>query len=407
MMQNAGVLRWGAVLLVAVGLVGCARKRPAPVSLYPQTPPPRQTNPSDFVTPPAVDGTSSAAPVAAASAAPSASPSAGAGEATPTGPLSASSNYMVEAMVGHVNGKPLYAYQVFAPMHEQLSAMGNRLNRGEFRQQAGVLIAQRLRQEITDALILGEAESQLSPQQRFGLLQYLKERREELVRKLGQGSVLLTEGELRETSGITLEQQMKETRQQVLVQNFLRSKLLPKINVTRKDIERFYDDNNARFNPPSGRTINLIQTRKRTVAEQIEQQLAQGVPFLELAGDKNFNDYKPEEQGLFGKGLPGDEPFGAAPLNEALVKLGQGQHSPRLTMGERYLWIYVQTISTGKGKTLAQAQLEIEQELRRRQFHRLTEQYQQKLFDEGSYHPVDEMLRSLVDIAMNVYSPVS
>ena len=67
--------------------------------------------------------------------------------------------YTVDAMVGQVNGKPIYASTVFESIFEQLAALGRSLPRAEFRQRAGQLIEARLGQIVTDALILGEAES--------------------------------------------------------------------------------------------------------------------------------------------------------------------------------------------------------------------------------------------------------
>lgn len=335
---------------------------------------------------------------------------AGSGNTRKPTTLSATTAYAIEAMVGQVNGRPLYSSEVFEPMHEQLKRLGETLGPSEFRQRAAVLIAQRLRQQITDSLILGEAEQQLTPEQNYGLLQYLKERRQELIRQLGEGSALLTEGTLRETSGITLDQKMERTRQQVIVQTYLREKLLPKVNVTVKDIQRYYKRHEKKFNPPPGRTVHMIQTRKKSTAKKIELDLLEGKPFLELAADENLNDYQPEKQGLFAESVAGDKIFGPAHLNEAVLKLEQGQHSERLelkTGSKRYLWIYVKTLSTGEGITLREAQTQIEEKLRQQQFSELTNQYQQKLFENGSFNSIEDMLRKLLDIAINKYARAS
>jgi|GEM_PF-1889018 len=324
--------------------------------------------------------------------------------------LSATTAYAIEAMVGQVNGRPLYSSEVFEPMHEQLKRLGETLSPSEFRRNAGALIAKRLEQQITDSLILGEAEQQLTPEQNYGLLQYLKERRQELVRSIGRGSVALTEGTLRETSGITLDQKMERTRQQVIVQSYLRDKLLPKVNVTRKDIERYYRRHEKEFNPPPGRTVHMIQTRKKSTADKIDLDLVEGKPFLELAADENLNDYEPKKQGEFAKAVTGDNIFGPAHLNEAVLKLQQGEHTERLELkkgSRRYLWIYLKTLSTGKGITLREAQTQIEEKLRQQQFSKLTEQYQDRLFENGSFNSIEQMMRKLLDIAINKYARAS
>ena len=323
--------------------------------------------------------------------------------------LGASTAFSVEAMVGQVNGRPMYASEVFEPMHEQLKRLGETLTRPDFRDRAGVLIAQRLRQQIIDALVLGEAEQQLSEEQRYGILQYLKEQREELIRKFGEGSAKLAGVTLREEQGITLDQKIEQTRQQVIVQSYMREKLLPKVNVTRKDIARYYERNKAEFNPPPGRTIHMIQVARKSTAQKIDDMLKEGTPFLDIASDKKLNDYYPEKFGQFGEGpVEGDEVFGPKDLNEALLSLSQGEYSQRINLklgsSTRYTWLYLKKLSAGESTSLEEAQAQIEAELRQRQFATLTREYQAKLFEKGSYNAVEGMLTKLLEIAMNVYA---
>lgn len=318
--------------------------------------------------------------------------------------------YPVAGMVGQVNGRPIYASLVFKDIHEALQAMGRSTGTpGAFRIKATPLVASRLRQIVMDQLVLAEAERNLTEPQRYGLLQFLKAQREEIIRAMGEGSAKLADVRLREESGIGLEEKVEETRQKAIVQKYLSDKLLPRINVTRKDIERYYMDNPDRFNPQPGRTVHLIRTSRKSAADRIEQELASGRSFLDIAGDSSLNEDSPEKQGLFGKGIKGDKPFGPAELNEAMVKLREGEHSPRVEIktssgAVRYFWIHVAAISEGKHRTLQEAQSEIEQELRRQQFQALTEQYQDRLLKEGSYNSLEDMLSTLLDIAVTRYA---
>ncbi|MCC6580213.1 MAG: peptidyl-prolyl cis-trans isomerase [Phycisphaeraceae bacterium] len=411
--------------------IGCQSRTSKPEQ--PGKPESKRLTPDDFVATPAEQAAATTQSAATASAtqaaeaapspivtpaAPSSDPTADDLEVKPYEPSATPPKYVsngsaiaVEAMIGQVNGHAIYARQVFKDIDAQLTQLGQRLPRSAFRQRAKELLELRLRQIVMDALILGEAEGNLNEQQRYGLLNYLKLQREELVRQWGLGSETLTNERLRSQEGIGLEQKMEETRQKVLVQSFLRQKLYPKINVTRKDIERFYQSNPDRFNPPPGRTIYLIRTSRKTRADDIDRALTGGKAFLDVAGDATLNEYKASDQGLFGKGVKGEQPFGIKSLNDALIVLREDQHSTRITVpaasggGEdQFYWIYVKAISTGQGKPLREVQLDIEQELRKQQYQRLTEQYQKKLFDEGSYNPLDQMLAMLLNIALNVYA---
>lgn len=316
--------------------------------------------------------------------------------------------YSVSAMVGQVNGRAIFDFHVLSEIQDPLRAMAQKLNRGEFRQQASALIAQRLRQLVMDMLVLGEAEKGMSEQQRYGLLNFLKGQREEITRRFGEGSEARADTSLRERYGVTLEQRIDQVRQEVIVRNYLREKLFPKINVSRKDIERYYREHHAEYNPPPGRTIHMMLTRDAAVAKAIEKHLEEGKPFLELAADKRFNSYNPDGEGRFGdKAIVESTPFREKELNEAMLALAAGQHSPRIDVGDRSYWVFVKSISTGQAKSLREAQSEIEQILRAQQFRALTDQYQSRLYSEGSYNPLEEMHAKLMEIVMSTYAPQS
>lgn len=312
-------------------------------------------------------------------------------------------SYSVAGMVGQVNGRPIYARSIFKDVHERLTDLGSRLPVGQFRQQASTLLQGRLRQIVMDALILGEAENQLTEQNQQGLLNFLKEERKKLIRELGRGSEELANERSRTTSGLTLDQRISERRNQVVVQNYLKAKLWPKINVTRKDIERYYRDHFEDFNPPEGRTIHMIRTSDDNVASQIDKELANGRDFLDIAGDNVLNPRDWEKKGLFGQGIKG-KPFGNDALNDTTLKLNEGEHSERMKVGSMYTWVYVAKISKGETRSLREVQLEVERTLKQQQYNRYTEEYQKRLLDEGSYNDLTEMHNRLLNICMSVYA---
>ncbi len=311
--------------------------------------------------------------------------------------------FFVAGMVGQVNGRAIYARSIFKDVHERLTDLGTRLPAPQFRQQASAMLQGRLKQIVMDALILGEAENQLTEQNQMGLLHYLKEFRKELIREEGIGSAERANLESLRRTGMTLEQRVSEKRNQVVVQNYLKAKLWPKINVSRKDIERYYRDHYEDFNPPAGRTIHMIRTHDDNVANQIDKELQKGRSFLDIAGDNVLNPRDWEKKGLFGKGIKG-KPFGNDALNEATLRLGAGEHSPRMKVGSMYTWVYVDTISQGESKSLKEVQLDIERILKQQQYNRYTEEYQKRLLDEGSYNDLVEMHNRLLNICMSVYA---
>lgn len=314
--------------------------------------------------------------------------------------------YHVAGMVGQVNGRPIYARSIFKDVHERLTDLGRRLPAAQFRQQASALLQGRLKQIVMDALILGEAENQLTEQNQQGLLHFLKEERKKLIRELGRGSEELANERSRTTSGLTLDQRIKEKRNQVIVQNYLREKLWPRINVTRKDIERYYDDHYDEFNPAEGRIIHLLRTSGDNAANQIDKELASGRSFLDIAGDNVLNPRTWEKKGLFNpdnKPIKG-EPFGNDALNKATLKLKEGEHTPRMKIGSMWTWVYVAKISRGEHHPLREVQLDIERILKQQQYNHYIEQYQKRLLAQGSYNDLADMHKRLLDICMSVYA---
>ncbi len=313
--------------------------------------------------------------------------------------------YTVDAMVGQVNGRPIYAETVFEPIIEQLAVLGRRLPGGEFRSQARQLIESRLGQMVADLLILGKAEGDLSDQEQFGLQNILKQQREELIRFWGKGSVALADETLIRQTSRSLDQTLTETRQRLLVQRYLRQELWPKINVTRKDIERYYVDHIDEYRPPVTRTLRLIYVQDEPAASRVAQRLERGEPFEQVAA-LSVNQYRPHRSGLMSQKAVGDQVFDQRQLNEAMLLLNAGDHSPRIESDGKYWWIYADSIDQGQSRSLSQVQLEIEQRLRRQRFQSLTQRYRQELFATGSFHPIELMSEVLLQIAVSRFAVV-
>ncbi len=153
------VIGWLALLSLWFGASGCADS-PQPAET--QQPAAR-----------AVAAQAVASPKVEAADSDAAAPAASADSASSPTPQPA---YKVAGMVGQVNGQAIYADDVFEPMHEQLRALGQSLSRQDFRQRAEVLIRGRLDQIMTDSLILGEAQRDLSERERQGLKRIMQHR---------------------------------------------------------------------------------------------------------------------------------------------------------------------------------------------------------------------------------------
>ena len=310
--------------------------------------------------------------------------------------------YTVAAMIGQVNGRALYADSVLEPLDDQLRNLGQRLRPESFHREIQTILYANLRQIIFDALILGEAERSLTDEEQMRVTHIVAERRKELLRQF-LGSEQRAERELLAQFGLTLDETLKESRQQVIISNYLRQQLLPKINVTRKDIERYYTDHFDGFDEQVTRKLRLIKVSTEEDALAIEQRLAAGEPFSDVARDPS-NLFKPQHGGLFSEASTGD-PFNHPQLNEAMVILTAGQHSSRIEIDTFVWWLQVESLERIPQQSLRDTQLKIESILTEQRYRSLTADYRDRLVREGSYSPgIDQMAQVLIDVTMARYA---
>lgn len=313
--------------------------------------------------------------------------------------------YVLDAMVGQVNGKPVYAETVLSPMHEELKRLGATLPRSVFQQRARDLIVRRMQEIVFDALMLGEAERNLTEREQMGLKFELNRREQELLRRYGQKSRTLADANAVQATGQTVAQLLEEGRQKLVVQHYMRQKIDPRVHVTAKDVERYYNAHPEIYNPPAGRRLRLIRCADEATAQQVTVLLEEGMPFEEAAA-LEFNQYKRTAGGLFPpESSRGDMVFSNMPaVNDAMLKLKAGEHSPFIAAEGAYWCVFVESISDGRSRPIGEVQDEIYELLRRQQFNVLSMRYQQELFNEGSYNSLPEMSAAVLSVAMSRYA---
>ena len=316
----------------------------------------------------------------------------------------ASDSFAVDGMIGQINGRPIFADTVFHgddPIHDQLAALGRRLARPVFRVRSRELIQSRLRQMLLDSLILAESERSLSAGQRTGLRYTMQKREEELVRLYGQGSIAAARENIVAQTGRSLDATLEDFRKAVVVREHIRAVIEPKINVTRRDVERYYRENYKDFNPEATRALRLIQVDTAEEAGEVTQRLGSGETFAMVA-DTPMNKFT-ASGGLF-EGAIGDKPLRYEALNEALVPLAPGEHVGPIEADEDFWFVYLESIEAPRQKTLMDVQLQIEQTLRFQLRQAQTDRYYKQLLAGTDPLAVQRMTDALVEIAVSRYA---
>lgn len=306
----------------------------------------------------------------------------------------------VEAMVGQIAGQPIYAHHILEGMDEQLATLGRRLPVTAFREQAAALIFEQVRGLVQDALIQDEANRSLAPNQRAGLEFFVASRREELLRRYGQGSLALAKRRILEDTGQTLQERLRDIRTQIIISTYLDRSLKPLINVTRRDIERFYRDNYETFNPPTKREIQLIYVADEAAAADLVQQLEAGTPFADLASSQ-ANGYPGKDAAL---SIESDDSMFGPAIDPAVQALEQGQWAGPLPNRGQQWFVYMAKLDQPEGRTLFEAQVDIERALRTQQERDLQIELGEKLRRSASFTDEQRMTEAVLDIAVARYA---
>lgn len=327
-----------------------------------------------------------------------------AGAANPPTVLGGDRGYVMDAMVGQVNGRPIYASQIFRDIGEDtLKRIGGSEPRLAFKERAAELIEAKLREKITNALILAEAERGLTDPMRAGLQNYLKIEREKILAQYGGGAPGPAEQALIAAKGHGIAEELEQRRQKALVDKFLHDKFYPKIAVHRREVERYYEDHPEEFNPNPTVTVRVIVVTGHAKADAVDKAL-QAHPFGDVA--KQQSEVAAANGGTMGpfhlsRPMSQFNELKWDKLNEKVRGLKAGEWSDRTDLGsDQFGWIMLQQLQGGKSRTLKQAFLDIEGRLRAMKISRLQRHYISALFRHGNFTPVEEMGNALLDVAM-------
>ncbi len=316
---------------------------------------------------------------------------------------------LVDAKVGDINGRPIFASSFFEPIEARLIAEAARLDRNAWIKLAAEdVIVPRLDGLIADELLRAEALSALSPAQRQGLRSFLVGFRRDLLSE-NMGSEQLARRRLEEGTGQSLDDTLRAKETDTLIRLALAQQINRRINVSWRDIRQRYERDQHIYNPPPTARFRMIRvpTARAEDVARINERLAAGEPFEVVATDP-ANGYEREQGGLYERAFTGEfsqaEFFGAAALNERARALSPGESSGAFQVGNSTTWLYLDDI-TRTGISLYDAQLRINQELTLERRRREQQLYMNRLIERARMSTRDEMLLRLLAIAEERYGP--
>jgi hypothetical protein len=315
---------------------------------------------------------------------------------------------LLDAKVGDINGRPVFASEFFDPIAGRLRAESERLGRDEWISAAARIIRGELRSQITDELLRAEALSKLTPDQKAGLRRFLDDVRSNLISE-NLGSRALAEQRLRAEQGMTEEEYLRQREDRTLVRFTIQEEISNRVNVSWRDIVQRYRRDQARYNPePTARFwILRVTADDASAVDAVRRQLEAGVPFPEIAAGP-MNTWTVDEDGL--KIAPFTPPreearfFAPDELNTPARTMQTGSVAGPIAFGTSLIWLHLEGVEQG-AVPLYEAQLPIASQIRSERINAELDRYIDRLLGRASVTDVDRMGLRLLSIATDRYAP--
>lgn len=313
----------------------------------------------------------------------------------------------VDQLVGQINGRPVYADAFFEPMNERFTREAARKNEREFIAFARKEIEAALWDKLRDELLLSEFQGAMTPEQRMGVLAFIEDVRRDLLSG-NLGSEALASQRLREAEGLGLEEKVQDITERRFILEQLRRAIGNRVTVSAADVRLYYEQNIDEFIPPPVAKFTIVRVPATDAARisAVEAAFASSMAFDEVA--KQYSTWQPDkanahEVTVKGGAYAAATLFGPAPLNDAAKALSVGQTTPRVDFKDDAYWIRLSAIDQQPGRSLYDAQEQIERKLRSDRSREEEVRYFEQLFRRGSFSDVKEMVRRLLEFAAERY----
>ena len=313
---------------------------------------------------------------------------------------------IVDSLVGHVNGRPIFADEFLVPIEDRLLRAAEEHRGVDLDRTFQFIITKWLRETILNELILAESEASLTEQEQMGLFAMLNRAYDEEIRK-GGGTKSGAERR-RQREGDELDQYLGKQKDLVLIDRIRMAKIQPRVVVTWRDVEREYQRYYEDFNPAATVTLARIRINTETEAaliENVTRRLAAGESFAVIAEELGFRDggrLKPLEAG------PGGiTDIEVSPeMKEALTGLVAGDTSPPFQLGSGTLWLHVVALEQPRSRSIydPDVQMRLKSAIRLQRSQIEWKRYTDSLLKDGVHDDLERMADRLFEIARSRYA---
>lgn len=319
---------------------------------------------------------------------------------------SGSKAIVVDEMVGQINGRPVYAAAFLSSLDDILRAEAIEMDREEWVQTASQLIQNQLLERIRDELLIAEFNADLTYEERVGLFSFIEQIQQGIIDR-DLGSAARADERLRDQENVSLRGKAEEQFNREIVFEQLRREVTRKVQVSWRDIRRYYEQNIEIFQPPSTAKLRVLRVDPAE-RETVQDALASGADRAALFAESTT--FRRAEGGLIEmqlgpEGLAAAEFFGPPELNEPATKLKIGRITQPIEFSGAIWWLWLEDIETPEAISLYEAQNRIEQAIRSEREQQERARYFQRLFGTSAMteQQLGEMRDRLIQFAIDRY----
>ncbi len=313
---------------------------------------------------------------------------------------------VIDEMVGQINGRPVYAAEFLSSLDDLLAAEAIEKTPQEWLRIASVLIQNQLLERIRDELLIAEFNAGLTFEERIGLFAFVEQIQQGIIDR-DLGSAARADERLRDQENISLRGKAEAEFNREIVFEQLRREVTRKVQVSWRDIERYYEQNIEVFRPAATARLRVLRVPNDSRARVQEAIADRSVISETIAAETTFRS---SEGGLIevelGEGgLAEADFFGPAELNDPATRLTKGELSEPIEFGGDVWWLYLEEIEQPEVVSLYDAQNRIEQLIRSEREQRERSRYFEKLFGSSTVteQQIGEMRDRLVQFAAERY----
>ncbi len=315
---------------------------------------------------------------------------------------------IVDSLIGQVNGRPIYADEVLAPLMDRLMASYRTDPYNVFQQRMVQLVSEQLKAVVDNELLVAESRASLTSEQQGGLMAFMDQFKQDVVRKRG-GVEREAERQLLEEEGKTFDEFLDTEQQKMLIGELMRDRLSANTTVSWKDVERAYQARLHEFQPQA--SVALGRIRLRTEGQQaqinlISEELKAGAPFESVASQAGMT-----EEGFWREFPMPKDGLEALPLADFykphVRDLKTGMTSEAFQRGPWTIWVSVLYVHQPPHRSLDDPEVQrlLQQQLTMMRQGQAQARFMYSLTERGIFDDVRDMAGRAVQIAASRFPP--